>query len=168
MATGTASGKSVGYLAPALTAVGEGGTALYLAPTRALAADQLSLLRALDGWLVKGTGLGLRPAVIDSDTPSDQRSWARKYADLPADHARTCCTSGCCRSIGAGAGFCAGCATSSSTSAMATAGVFGSHVAQVLRRLRRVAEHHREPGAPELVFILASATISEPARAPSC
>src|SRR5271166_4268647 len=40
LATGTASGKSVGYLAPALTAVGEGGTVLYLSPTRALAADQ--------------------------------------------------------------------------------------------------------------------------------
>jgi DEAD/DEAH box helicase domain-containing protein len=43
-------------------------------------------------------------------------------------------------------------------------GVFGSHVAQVLRRLRRIAEHHREPGAPgQLAFVLASATISDPA-----
>ncbi len=49
LATGTASGKSVGYLAPALTAIGEGATALYLAPTRALAADQLNLLHVIGG-----------------------------------------------------------------------------------------------------------------------
>src|SRR6266567_8796964 len=47
LATGTASGKSVGYLAPALTAISEGATALYLAPTRALAADQLNLLHVI-------------------------------------------------------------------------------------------------------------------------
>src|SRR5215472_10849728 len=47
MATGTASGKSVGYLTPALAAIGEGGSVLYLAPSRALAADQLRLVRAL-------------------------------------------------------------------------------------------------------------------------
>ncbi len=40
-------------------------------------------------------------------------------------------------------------------------GVFGSHVAHVLRRLRRVAYHH---SAAEPVFVLASATVSEPAR----
>ncbi|MGN6682370.1 MAG: DEAD/DEAH box helicase, partial [Streptosporangiaceae bacterium] len=78
LATGTASGKSVGYLAPALTGIAEGGTALYLAPTKALAADQLNLLRFLGGQA--GRGLGLRPAVIDSDTPHHQRAWARKYA----------------------------------------------------------------------------------------
>src|SRR5262245_32268175 len=79
LATGTASGKSVGYLAPALTALAEGGTALYLSPTRALAADQMSLLEVLG----RGAGreLGLRPAVVDSDTPDDLRAWARKYAN---------------------------------------------------------------------------------------
>ena len=42
-------------------------------------------------------------------------------------------------------------------------GVFGSHVAQVLRRLRRVAAHHAAPGSrQEPVFILASATIADP------
>src|ERR1022692_3851779 len=78
LATGTASGKSVGYLAPALTAIGEGGTVLYLAPTRALAADQLTLLHFIAG--AAGRGLGLRAAVVDSDTPHHQRAWARKYA----------------------------------------------------------------------------------------
>ena len=49
ISTPAASGKSLGYLLPALTAVLEGGTALYLAPTRALAADQLRAVRR-SGW----------------------------------------------------------------------------------------------------------------------
>ena len=47
IATPAASGKSLGYLLPALTGVLEGGTALYLAPTRALAADQLRVVSEL-------------------------------------------------------------------------------------------------------------------------
>ncbi len=162
LATGTASGKSVGYLAPALTGIAEGGTALYLAPTKALAADQLNLLHFLGGQA--GRRLGLRPAVIDSDTPHHQRAWARKYATymlttpdmlhygLLPQHQRW---SGCLRRLRyVIVDECHG-----------YRGVFGSHVAHVLRRLRRIAAHHREPGAPELVFMLASATISEPATA---
>src|SRR6185437_15538413 len=74
IATGTASGKSIGYLLPALTSVLDGGTALYLAPTRALAADQL---RALAELAVPG----VRPAVLDGDTPAAQREWARSHAN---------------------------------------------------------------------------------------
>src|SRR5450432_4357702 len=56
ISTGTASGKSMGYLLPALTGAMAGGTALYIAPTRALAADQVRMIRSL--------GLrGVRPAV---------------------------------------------------------------------------------------------------------
>jgi len=187
LATGTASGKSVGYLAPALTAIGEGGTALYLAPTRALAADQLKLVQEIgsghrpghDHGLTPGhglahelahelglghrSGLGVRAAVIDSDTPAVQRAWARKYATyllttpdmlhfgLLPQHPRW-------------SGFLRRLRYVIVDECHGYRGVFGSHVAQVLRRLRRVAEHHRDPGAPDLVFILASATISEPAR----
>ncbi|HEX6932132.1 MAG TPA: DEAD/DEAH box helicase [Streptosporangiaceae bacterium] len=162
LATGTASGKSLGYLAPALTAIGEGGTALYLAPTRALAADQLNLLRFLGGQV--GRRFALRPAVVDSDTSHHQRAWARKYATyvlttpdmlhyglLPQHHRWS--------------GFLRRLRYVIVDECHGYRGVFGSHVAHVLRRLRRVAEHHREAGAPELVFVLASATISEPARA---
>ncbi len=176
LATGTASGKSVGYLAPALTAIGEGGTALYLAPTRALAADQLNLLHFLGGHgggllggrpsraAQAGRGLGLRPAVVDSDTPHHQRAWARKYATyllttpdmlhygLLPQHQRW-------------SGFLRRLRYVIVDECHGYRGVFGSHVAHVLRRLRRVAAHHREPGAPDLVFVLASATISEPGKA---
>jgi DEAD/DEAH box helicase domain-containing protein len=165
LATGTASGKSVGYLAPALTGVADGGTALYLAPTRALAADQLSLVRALGGWPGgRGFGTRLRPVVVDSDTPASERAWARRHATyllttpdmlhfgLLPQHQRW-------------SGFFRRLRYVIVDECHGYRGVFGSHVAHVLRRLRRIADHHREPGTPGLVFVLASATISEPARA---
>jgi DEAD/DEAH box helicase domain-containing protein len=158
IATGTASGKSLGYLLPALTGVMDGGTALYLAPTRALAADQLRAVQAL--------GLpGVRAAVLDGDTPAQQRSWARAHAGyllttpdllhhtLLPRHARW-------------DGFYRRLRYVIIDECHGYRGVFGSHVAQVLRRLRRIAAHHGGgPGRPAgPVFILASATISEPQR----
>lgn len=161
VATPAASGKSLGYLLPALTAVLEGGTALYLAPTRALAADQL---RA-----VQGLGIpGIQAAAVDGDSPASTREWARCHATyllttpdllhqhLLPRHARWNGFFGRLRYVIVDE--CHG-----------YRGVFGSHVAQVLRRLRRVAAHHgagRAGGAPPAagpVFLLASATISEPA-----
>jgi DEAD/DEAH box helicase domain-containing protein len=182
LATGTGSGKSLGYLTPALTAIGEGGTVLYLAPTRVLAADQLRLVREVGTGAEPGDGgfpafaaelglglgprygLGVRPAALDSDSTADHRAWARKYANyllttpdmlhhgvLP-QHQRW-------------NGFLRRLRYVIVDECHGYRGVFGSHVAQVLRRLRRVAGHHRGPDAPGLVFILASATISEPAAA---
>ncbi|MGO9077783.1 MAG: DEAD/DEAH box helicase [Streptosporangiaceae bacterium] len=167
VSTGTASGKSLCYLLPALTAVLAGGTALYLAPTRALAADQLRLVRSL--------GIaGVRAAVVDGDTPAAERARARGHASylittpdmlhhaLLPGHARW-------------NGFLRRLRYVVVDECHGYRGVFGSHVAQVLRRLRRVAAHHGTgrtgpaggqgsgPG-PGLVFILASATVSEPGR----
>ncbi|MGO8955973.1 MAG: DEAD/DEAH box helicase [Streptosporangiaceae bacterium] len=153
ISTGTASGKSLGYLLPALTAVLDGGTALYVAPTRALAADQLKLVRSL--------GLSrVRAAVVDGDTPWAERTRARSHANyllttpdmlhhslLPL-HGRW-------------NGFFRKLRVVIVDECHTYRGVFGSHVAHVLRRLRRIAYHH---SAGDPVFILASATISEPAR----
>jgi DEAD/DEAH box helicase domain-containing protein len=162
IATSTASGKSLGYLLPALTAVLEGGTALYVAPTRALAADQLQLVRSL------GIG-GIRAAVVDGDTPAAERSWARAHASyllttpdmlhytLLPGHARW-------------DGFLRRLRYVIIDECHGYRGVFGSHVAHVLRRLRRIAAHHAGPAtaaAAGPAFILASATISEPARCAS-
>jgi DEAD/DEAH box helicase domain-containing protein len=151
VSTGTASGKSLCYLLPALTAAAEGaGTTIYLAPTKALAADQL---RAI-------TELGLtkvRAATYDGDTPMEERDWARRHATvlltnpdmlhhgLLPSHARWASTMRRLRFVVV-------------DECHHYRGVFGSHVAQVLRRLRRLAQHY---GA-DPVFILASATVSDP------
>ena len=74
IATPAASGKSLGYLLPALTAVLRGSTVLYLAPTRALAADQVRAVQAL--------GIsGVCAAVVDGDTLSAERERARTRAN---------------------------------------------------------------------------------------
>src|SRR5215472_15239314 len=153
ISTGTASGKSLGYLLPALTGILAGGTALYIAPTRALAADQLKFVRSL--------GISrVRPAVIDGDTPWSERTRARSQANyllttpdmlhqsLLPSHARW-------------NGFFRRLRYVIVDECHTYRGVFGSHVAHVLRRLRRVAYHH---SAADPVFVLASATVSEPAR----
>jgi DEAD/DEAH box helicase domain-containing protein len=156
LATPPASGKSLAYLLPALTRIADGGTALYLAPTRALAADQLRMVASL-------RIPGVRPAVVDGDTPYTERSWARAHAtyllttpdmlhhSLLPRHASW-------------DGFFRRLRCVIVDECHAYRGVFGSHVAQVLRRLRRVAAHHSNGAAPgcPLVFMLASATISEP------
>jgi DEAD/DEAH box helicase domain-containing protein len=156
ISTPAASGKSLGYLLPALTAVLKGGTALYIAPTRALAADQLRAIREL--------GIdGLRAAVLDGDTPAAQRDWARSHAayllttpdmlhhQMLPRHARW-------------NGFFRRLEYVIVDECHGYRGVFGSNVAHVLRRLRRVAAHHRGAARPaDPVFLLASATISEPA-----
>ena len=89
IATGTASGKSLAYLAPVLSdlltgteaANGRGATCLYLSPTKALAADQLrrigELRQAADGALTR-----VRAAAYDGDTPFEEREWVRQYASL--------------------------------------------------------------------------------------
>ena len=76
IATGTASGKSLAYQLPALTALaGDDHTrVLYLSPTKALAGDQLRALAGLDLPF-------LRPATFDGDTPTDQRDWVRAHAN---------------------------------------------------------------------------------------
>ncbi|MFI8499045.1 DEAD/DEAH box helicase [Streptomyces sp. NPDC085524] len=166
VATGTASGKSLAYLAPVLSALvdgagapnGRGATALYLAPTKALAADQLRAVRGL----ARPLGPAVRPAVYDGDTPVEEREWVRQYANyvltnpdmlhrgiLPA-HPRWSSFLRSLRYV-----VIDECHT--------YRGVFGSHVAQVLRRLRRLcARYGAEP-----VFLLASATSSDPATAAS-
>ncbi|MGO8882597.1 MAG: DEAD/DEAH box helicase [Streptosporangiaceae bacterium] len=158
IATGTASGKSLGYLLPALTAVLEGGTALYIAPTRALAADQLRVIRSL--------GIrGVRAAAVDGDTPAADRAWARAHASYlltTPDMLHHALLPGHTRWNG----FFRRLRYVIVDECHGYRGVFGSHVAHVLRRLRRVAAHHAAGGAEEgfPAFLLASATISEPGR----
>ncbi len=159
VSTGTASGKSLAYLLPVLTAVregmaardGRGATALYLSPTKALAADQLRAIKALDVP-------GVRVATYDGDTPIEEREWVRGHAGLVLTnpdllhhsmlpgHARW-------------APFLRSLAYVVVDECHVYRGVFGSHVAAVLRRLRRICAHY----GVEPTFVLASATASDPA-----
>ena len=162
VSTGTASGKSLCYLLPALSAslggasgrgrTGLGGspTSLYLSPTKALAHDQLRALSEL--------GLpDVRAAAYDGDTPVESRDWVRRHASYVLTNPDMLH-----RSILPGhtrwAHFIRDLRYVIVDECHRYRGVFGSHVAAVLRRLQRVCEHYG--GSP--VFVLASATVSEP------
>ncbi|WP_329038624.1 DEAD/DEAH box helicase [Streptomyces sp. NBC_00178] len=164
IATGTASGKSLAYLAPVLSALvdgseaptGRGTTALYLAPTKALAADQRRAVKALAAPL----GTAVRPAVYDGDTPVEEREWVRQYANYVLTNPDML-HRGILPSHPRWASFLRALRFVVIDECHTYRGVFGSHVAQVLRRLRRLcARYGSDP-----VFLLASATAAHPAVA---
>ncbi|GAA1940151.1 DEAD/DEAH box helicase [Nocardioides marmoribigeumensis] len=158
LATGTASGKSLAFQLPALTAVlgsrrgrRRGATVLYLSPTKALAQDQLAGLGRL--------GVpGLAACTVDGDSSPEQRQWAQEHAEyvltnpdllhhgLLPGHQRW-------------AGFLSRLSYVVVDECHHYRGVFGAHVAAVLRRLRRVCTAY---GASP-TFVLASATVRDPA-----
>ncbi|MCI4063819.1 DEAD/DEAH box helicase [Micromonospora sp. R77] len=155
VATGTASGKSLAYQLPALATLlaDPRATVLYLAPTKALAADQL---RAVAGLELDG----VRPATYDGDTPRAEREWIRR-------HSRFVLTNpdmlhhGILPGHAHWSGFLRRLAYVVIDECHTYRGVFGSHVAHVLRRLRRqCARFGRTP-----IFVLASATSGDPATA---
>ncbi len=155
LATGTASGKSLGYQLPALSAIvaDPRTSVLYLAPTKALAADQLDDLRSLPVP-------ELRPTTYDGDTPEDERDWARAHANWLLTNPDMLHL-GLLPHHSGWARFWRGLAFVVIDECHAYRGVFGSHVALVLRRLIRVARLYRA----DPVFVLASATSAEPAAA---
>ena len=154
IATGTASGKTLVYnLAFARTVLAdEKRTALYLFPTKALARDQLRQVRELRLPQV-------RAAVYDGDTPQAERPLIRKNANLVMtnpDMLHASVLPGHAR----WADFFLRLALVVVDEAHVARGVFGSHVAMILRRLRRLVAHYG--GQPQ--FVLASATIGNPAQ----
>ncbi|MFE0376618.1 DEAD/DEAH box helicase [Streptomyces inhibens] len=164
VATGTASGKSLAYLAPVLSTLldgseapnGRGATALYLAPTKALAADQRRAVRELAAPL----GTAIRPAVYDGDTPVEEREWVRQYGNYVLTNPDML-HRGILPSHPRWSSFLRALRYVVIDECHSYRGVFGSHVAQVVRRLRRIcARYGSEP-----VFLLASATAAEPAQA---
>ncbi|MFT4084033.1 MAG: DEAD/DEAH box helicase [Nocardioides sp.] len=157
LATGTASGKSLAYQLAALSDLragrgrrGErGASTLYLAPTKALAQDQLARLRELR--------LDARIATHDGDSSRDERAWAREYGEYLLTNPDMLHRS----LLGAHDRWSRYLATLRYVvvdECHHYRGVFGAHVAQVLRRLRRVCARY---GATP-TFVLASATVAEP------
>lgn len=157
LATGTASGKSLAYQLPVLSDLiaDNRATALYLSPTKALAADQLRALAALDIP-------DIRPASYDGDTPVEERTWVRA-------HSRFVLTNpdmihrGILPGHQAWSTFLRRLRYVVIDECHSYRGVFGSHVSLVLRRLRRVCARYKA----EPVFILASATVADPAESAS-
>ena len=159
LATGTASGKSLAYLLPALAAVsagttapdGRGATVLYIAQTKALAHDQLRALKSLElPWL--------RAAAVDGDASPQERDWARAHANVIVTNPDFLHHSMLSQHR-SWAAFLKRLQVIVIDECHAYRGVFGSHVANVVRRVRRIAEHD---GAHPVVFA-ASATAANPA-----
>src|SRR3954467_12650573 len=150
--TGTASGKTLAFNLPVLHALAHEpkSRALYLYPTKALAQDQFRTLSELQVTRLK-------PAIYDGDPPTEQRWQIRKWSNviltnpdmvhvgLLPNHDRWGDVLPNPRYLAV-------------AEAHVYRGVFRSHVANVLRRLRRLARIY---GA-EPQFLLASATISNP------
>jgi DEAD/DEAH box helicase domain-containing protein len=158
LATATASGKSLCYQAPVLQAVLDdpGSRALFLFPTKALARDQIEAIRGLVGAATPLNG-SVGAGTYDGDTPPDQRRAARARAHVIATnpdmlhravlphHDRW-------------SAFLSGLRYVVIDELHSYRGVFGSHVANVLRRLWRVCAFH---GSQPRV-IACSATIANP------
>jgi DEAD/DEAH box helicase domain-containing protein len=152
--TPTASGKTLCYNLPVLDAVRRrGAKALYLFPTKALAQDQVAELTELN----RAGELGVRAYTFDGDTPGDARQAVRTRGDIVVSnpdmlhqailphHTKW-------------AQFFESLAYVVIDEVHGYRGVFGSHVANVVRRLRRICAFYGV--APR--FILCSATIGNP------
>ena len=150
--TGTASGKSLCFQLPTLDTLCRDARAraLYLYPAKALAQDQARALQALG---VKRA----RPAIYDGDTPREQRAQIRRRANIILTNPDMLHL-GILPNHRAWADVFANLALVVVDEAHVYRGVFGSHVANVLRRLRRIAAAY----GTEPRFVLASATIANP------
>ncbi|HSL37834.1 MAG TPA: DEAD/DEAH box helicase, partial [Arthrobacter sp.] len=168
IATGTASGKSLAYQLPALDAIhrselrvladpgkihDDGAVTLYLSPTKALAADQLAAIRALKLPTV-------RAETYDGDTDPASRRWIRDHANFILANPDML-HFGILPNHAWWARFFRRLRYVVVDEAHSYRGVFGSHVANLMRRLRRICAYYSPDGSGP-VFIAASATASEP------
>jgi DEAD/DEAH box helicase domain-containing protein len=152
ISTGTSSGKTLAMWLPSITSLldDDRGCVLYLSPTKALAHDQFESLVDL--------GLpGVRAATYDGDTPAEERAWVRAHANFILTNPdlvhrsllpRASAWSRVLRNL----------RYILIDEAHHYRGIFGSHVAMVLRRLRRLAALH----GSDPVVICASATMATP------
>jgi DEAD/DEAH box helicase domain-containing protein len=147
--TGTASGKSLCFNLPTLHALLTKPTAraLYLYPTKALAQDQARALNAF------GLTRQIRPAIYDGDTPHEQRRGVRERANIVLTNPDML-HMGILPNHRLWDRFLAQLEVVVVDEAHVYRGVFGSHVANVLRRLRRLV--------PGVRIMLASATVANP------
>ena len=155
IATGTASGKSLCYqipIAEAAVAPIRPGTSLLLFPTKALAQDQL---RAISGFDVPG----LVAVTYDGDTGPSERTWARANANVVLTNPEML-HHGVLPHHQRWATFLMRLQYVVVDELHVLRGVFGTHVAHLLRRLRRLCAHY----GSDPTFVFSSATIGQPGR----
>ena len=154
VATGTASGKSLCYSVPIAEAIvtdPRASTALLLFPTKALAQDQLRSITALDVP-------GLIAATHDGDSSPEERAWVRANANVLLTNPEMLHVT-MLPNHGRWANFFHRLRYVVIDELHVLRGMFGSNVAHVLRRLRRVCAHY----GSDPVFVFTSATIGDPA-----
>jgi DEAD/DEAH box helicase domain-containing protein len=154
--TPTASGKTLCYNLPVLqAALRDQAKALYMFPTKALAQDQVAELTALN----KAGSLGVRAFTFDGDTPGDARKAVRTRGDIVVSNPDML-HQGILPHHTKWAQFFESLGYVVIDEMHSYRGVFGSHVANVLRRLQRICRFY----GSEPLFILCSATIANPAE----
>ena len=152
--TPTASGKTLCYNLPVIEqALLQQKKALYLFPTKALAQDQVAELLELN----RAAGLGLKAHTFDGDTPGDARKAVRLNADIVVSNPDML-HQGILPHHTKWAQFFENLGTIVIDEMHIYRGVFGSHVANVIRRLNRICAFY----GSQPVFVLCSATIANP------
>lgn len=154
--TPTASGKTLCYNLPVLqAALQRKAKALYLFPTKALAQDQVAELLELN----QAGEIGVRAFTFDGDTPGDARKAVRTKGDIVVSNPDML-HQGILPHHTKWAQFFEALEYVVIDEMHTYRGVFGSHVANVLRRLRRICRFY----GSDPLFILCSATIANPAE----
>ncbi len=157
--TPTASGKTLCYNAPVLSSIlrNPSARALYLFPTKALAQDQLAELHDLSGALSRPDELDIGVFTYDGDTPADARRSIRGRAHIVLSNPDMI-HSGILPHHPRWAKLFENLTFVVIDELHAYRGVFGSHLTNVLRRLRRICHHY----GSDPTFICSSATIANP------
>jgi DEAD/DEAH box helicase domain-containing protein len=157
--TPTASGKTLCYNAPVLQAILQdpSSRALYLFPTKALAQDQLAELQAMCESIDRESGAPIGVFTYDGDTPQDARRTIRSRAHIVLSNPDMV-HSGILPHHPRWAKLFENLRYVIIDELHAYRGVFGSHLGNVLRRLRRICRHY----GSNPVFLCSSATIANP------
>ena len=157
--TPTASGKTLCYNAPVMHSILQdpSSRALYLFPTKALAQDQLAELQGLCEHMAGSTGEEIGVYTYDGDTPQDARRAIRSRAHLVLSNPDMV-HSGILPHHPRWAKLFENLRYVVIDELHAYRGVFGSHLCNVLRRLRRICRHY----GSNPVFLCSSATIANP------
>ncbi|MBI2223316.1 MAG: DEAD/DEAH box helicase [Acidobacteria bacterium] len=157
--TPTASGKTLCYNGPVLNEIlrDPSARALYLFPTKALAQDQLAELHGLADLIADRTGSEIGVFTYDGDTPQDARRAIRSRAHVVLSNPDMV-HSGILPHHPRWAKLFENLTFVVIDELHAYRGVFGSHLANIIRRLRRICRHY----GSDPIFICSSATIANP------